>query len=185
MRHIVDDNWLGTGQPRAASQGPNLPFLPPQLATRAARARFRLQVKLQSKYFLIFHQKAFAATAASNPAPLMHSKVVKTDFCCKKAILSSFLSLILHDIEHVEKSVCKCADNQCMCTLCTMCTNVCVCAQCAPLCATMHHNVHHAQPTFCAWGVMDSSLPRRLADVQPQLKPKLCSFRFFLILRLI
>ena len=49
----------------------------------------------------------------------------------------------------------------------------------------MHHYVHHAQPTFCAWGVMDSSLPRRLADVEPQLKPKLCSFEFFLILRLI
>ena len=43
----------------------------------------------------------------------------------------------------------------------------------------MHHYVHHAQPTFCAWGVMDSSLPRRLADVEPQLKPKLCSFSFF------
>ena len=57
VRHIVDDNWLGTGQPRAASQGPNLPFLPPQLATRAARARFRLQVKLQSKYFLFSTKK--------------------------------------------------------------------------------------------------------------------------------
>ena len=55
---------------RAASSclsGPQSAFLAPQLATRAARARFRLQVKLQSKCFL-FSTKSFCSFQSSSIA---------------------------------------------------------------------------------------------------------------------